>query len=49
MKRKSEHDSFTLYFIGPEGQTAELELTYNHGKDDRYEKGEGFDHSKITA
>lgn len=47
LKRKSEHSDFTLYFLGPENQTAELELTYNHGKDDRYEKGEGFGHIAI--
>lgn len=47
LKRKSEHDDFTLYFLGPEDQTAELELTYNHGKDNSYEKGEGFGHIAI--
>lgn len=47
LKRKSEKETFTLYFLGPEDQTAELELTYNHGEDDRYEKGEGFGHIAI--
>lgn len=47
LRRKSENDSFTLYFLGNEDQTAEIELTYNHGKDDRYEKGEGFGHIAI--
>jgi len=47
LKRKSEHDTFTLYFLGHPNQTAELELTYNHGKDDIYEKGEGFGHIAI--
>lgn len=45
--RKKEMDTFTLYFLGSEDQTAELELTYNHGEDDRYEKGEGFGHIAI--
>ncbi|MFB6265942.1 MAG: VOC family protein, partial [Candidatus Nanohaloarchaea archaeon] len=44
LTRKSEHDSFTLYFLEIPGQEAKLELTYNHGEDDRYEKGEGFGH-----
>jgi lactoylglutathione lyase len=47
LTRKSENDSFTLYFLGAENQTAEIELTYNHGEDDRYEKGEGFGHIAI--
>ncbi len=47
MKRKKEMDTFTLYFLGPEDQTAELELTYNHGEDDPYEKGEGYGHIAV--
>ncbi len=47
LRRKSEKDSFTLYFLGHPEQTAEIELTYNHGEDDRYEKGEGFGHIAI--
>lgn len=47
LKRKSEQETFTLYFLGSEDQTAEIELTYNHGEDDRYEKGEGFGHIAI--
>lgn len=47
LRRKSEHETFTLYFLGNENQTAEIELTYNHGKDDRYDKGEGFGHIAI--
>ena len=45
--RKSEHDDFTLYFLGNEEQIAQIELTYNHGKDDSYQKGEGFGHIAI--
>jgi len=47
LKRKTQMDTFTLYFLGHPGQTAEIELTYNHGEDDRYEKGEGFGHIAI--
>lgn len=47
LKRVSEHETFDLYFLGHPGQTAELELTYNHGEDSRYEKGEGFGHIAI--
>lgn len=47
LRRKSENDSFTLYFLGHPKHTAEIELTYNHGEDDRYEKGEGFGHIAI--
>ncbi|MFQ3275272.1 MAG: lactoylglutathione lyase [Candidatus Nanohaloarchaea archaeon] len=47
LRRKSEQETFTLYFLGSEDQTAELELTYNHGEDDKYDKGEGFGHIAI--
>lgn len=47
LREKKEMESFTLYFLRHPGQTAELELTYNHGKDDEYEKGEGFGHIAI--
>ncbi len=47
--RESEHDSFTLYFLEIPGQDARLELTYNHGEDDRYDKGEGFGHIAIRT
>lgn len=47
LKQKSENETFTLYFLGHPDQTAEIELTYNHGKDDKYEKGEGFGHIAI--
>ena len=47
LKRKSVNDSFTLYFLGYPNQTAELELTYNHGQDKKYEKAEGFGHIAI--
>lgn len=49
LKRKSEHDTFTLYFLKIPGQEAMIELTYNHGEDDRYEKGEGFGHVAIRT
>ncbi len=47
LREKKEMDTFTLYFLQSEEQTAEIELTYNHGKDDSYEKGEGFGHIAI--
>lgn len=47
LREKKEMDTFTLYFLRAEGQTAEIELTYNHGKNDEYEKGEGFGHIAI--
>ncbi|MEF8880406.1 MAG: VOC family protein [Candidatus Nanohaloarchaea archaeon] len=49
LRRKSENETFTLYFLQIPGQDAELELTYNHGEDDRYEKGEGFGHIAIKT
>lgn len=49
VRRKSEKDTFTLYFLQIPGQDAELELTYNHGEDDRYKKGEGFGHIAIRT
>ena len=47
--RESEHESFTLYFLQIPGQEAMLELTYNHGEDDRYEKGDGFGHIAVRT
>ena len=49
VRRKSEKDTFTLYFLRIPGQDVDLELTYNHGEDDRYEKGEGFGHIAIRT
>ena len=39
LREKKEMETFTLYFLRAEDQTAEIELTYNHGKDEKYEKG----------
>lgn len=47
LREKKEMETFTLYFLRSDEQTAEIELTYNHGEDDRYEKGEGFGHIAI--
>ena len=47
LRERKEMDTFTLYFLNSDDQTAEIELTYNHGEDDRYEKGEGFGHIAI--
>lgn len=47
LRDKKEMETFTLYFLRIPGQTAEVELTYNHGEDDGYEKGEGFGHVAI--
>ena len=47
LREKKEMDTFTLYFLRSEDQTAEIELTYNYGKDEEYEKGEGFGHIAI--
>ena len=49
LKCKSENDTFTLYFLGHPGQTAQIELTYNHGEEDEYEKGRGFGHIAIHS
>lgn len=47
LREKKEMETFTLYFLRSDDQTAELELTYNHGEDSKYEKGEGFGHIAI--
>lgn len=47
--RKKEKETFTLYFIGNEDQDATIELTYNHGEDDRYEKSRSFGHIAIRT
>jgi lactoylglutathione lyase len=47
--RKSEQEAFTLYFLRIPGQDAQIELTYNHGEDDRYGKGEGYGHIAIRT
>ena len=49
LRRKSENESFTLYFLRIPGQDVDLELTYNHGEYTRYEKGEGFGHIAIRT
>ncbi|MFB6216561.1 MAG: VOC family protein [Candidatus Aenigmatarchaeota archaeon] len=49
LREKKERDTFTLYFLNAGDQTAELELTYNHGEDEPYEKSRSFGHSKITS
>ena len=49
LRTKKEMETFTLYFLKLPGQEAEIELTYNHGEDDRYEKGEGFGHVAIRT
>ncbi len=47
LREKKEMETFTLYFLRHSGQTAEIELTYNHGEDEKYEKGDGFGHIAI--
>lgn len=47
--RESENDTFTLYFLQIPGQKAMLELTYNHGENNKYKKGDGFGHIAITT
>lgn len=47
LREKKEMDTFTLYFLRIPGQDAELELTYNHGEDEPYEKARGFGHIAI--
>lgn len=47
LREKKEMENFTLYFLRSDSQTAEIELTYNHGEDSEYEKGEGFGHIAI--
>ncbi|MDY6765961.1 MAG: VOC family protein [Candidatus Nanohaloarchaea archaeon] len=49
LREKKEFDTFTLYFLAIPGQDAELELTYNHGEDDPYEKGDGFGHIAVRV
>lgn len=49
LRTKKERDTFTLYFLKLPGQDAEIELTYNHGEDDKYEKGAGFGHIAIRT
>lgn len=47
LRETKERDTFTLYFLKLPGQDAEIELTYNHGEDEPYEKGTGFGHIAI--
>lgn len=47
LREEKEMETFTLYFLKIPGQKAEIELTYNHGRDGSYEKGEGFGHVAI--
>jgi len=48
-KRTVENDTFTLYFIGPPDQQAEIELTHNHGENKPYEKARGFGHIAVRT
>lgn len=48
LREEKEMETFTLYFLRIPGQEAELELTYNHGEDSAYDKGEGFGHVAIS-
>ena len=50
-KRRSEHDEFTLVFLGPENvheQGALLELTYNHDGSS-YEPGDAWGHIAVRV
>lgn len=47
LREKKENDTFTLYFLNAGDQTAELELTHNHGEDEPYEKSRSFGHIAI--
>lgn len=49
LREKKEFDDFTLYFLRIPGQDVEIELTYNHGEDDQYEKGAGYGHIAIRC
>lgn len=49
LRETKEMDTFTLYFLRIPGQTAEIELTYNHGEDEPYDKGEGFGHVAVRV
>lgn len=49
LSEKKERETFTLYFLRIPGQEAQIELTYNHGEDNRYDKGEGFGHIAIST
>lgn len=47
LRETKEKDTFTLYFLRIPGQDVELELTYNHGEDQPYEKSRAFGHIAI--
>ncbi len=49
LREKKERDTFTLYFLRMPGQDVEIELTYNHGEDEPYEKGDGFGHIAVRV
>jgi lactoylglutathione lyase len=49
LRETKERNTFTLYFLRIPGQDVEIELTYNHGEDDPYEKGDGFGHVAIRV
>ena len=42
-------DEATNVFMGLPGDGARLELTFNHGRTERYEIGTGYGHIAITA
>lgn len=47
-RKEYPEGEFTLAFLGYNGG-AEIELTYNWGVDEPYEKGEGFGHIAVGA
>lgn len=49
LRETKERDTFTLYFLALPGQDVSLELTYNHGEDEPYAKGDGFGHIAIST
>lgn len=43
-RRKDYPDDFCLVFLSDKNKNFELELTYNYGREEKYEIGNGFAH-----
>lgn len=42
-------DKFTLVFLSDENNAYDLELTYNYGREEPYEVGNGFSHIAVSV
>ncbi len=47
--KRADLSDFSLIFMGNELSDFELELTYNHGREEAYELGNGYGHLAVSV